>query len=125
MRCGDQTGVRGFLLEYRSFCTIGIGANIAIFAVLNAAMFKSLPVVAPERLMQLNRGKEDVLAYPLWQQIRAQQDVFSNVLAYQGRLLGVADGGEKHLATGTFVSGSYFSARGGPAIIGPHTHRPG
>ena len=97
---------------------LGIGANTAIFTVMNAAMFKSLPVVAPERLVQLDRGKEDGFTYSLWQQIRAQQDVFSNVFAYQGRLLDIADGGEKHLVTGMYVSGSYFSALGVPAIVG-------
>jgi predicted permease len=85
---------------------------------MNAAMFKSLPVLAPEQLVQLNRGKEDGFTYALWQQIRAKQDVFSNVFAYRGNLFDIADGGEKHLVSGIYVSGSYFSALGVPAVIG-------
>jgi hypothetical protein len=81
-------------------------------------MFKSLPVVAPERLVHLNRGKEDVFTYSLWQQIRAQQDIFSSTFAYTGRLFDTANGGEKHIVTGIYVSGSYFSALGVRAVIG-------
>jgi len=98
---------------------LGIGANTAIFTVLDALMFKSLPVVAPDRLVQLRRANGDEgFTNALWQQVRAQQDVFNGVFAYQGHLFNTASGGEKHFVTGLYVSGGYFSTLGVPAVVG-------
>lgn len=98
---------------------LGIGLNVAIFTVLDALMFKALPVVQPERLVQLRRGNgDDSFTNALWKQIRAQQDAFSGVFAYQGKLIKSASAGEKHFVTGLYVSGSYFSTLGVPAVIG-------
>jgi putative ABC transport system permease protein len=98
---------------------LGIGLNVAIFTVLDALMFKALPVVQPERLVQLRRGNgDDSFTNALWKQIRAQHDAFSGVFAYQGKLFDSASAGEKHFVTGLYVSGSYFSALGVPAVIG-------
>ena len=98
---------------------LGIGLNVAIFTVLDALMFKALPVVQPERLVQLRRANgDDSFTNALWKQIRARQDAFSGVFAYQGRLFDSASVGEKHFVSGLYVSGSYFSTLGVPAVIG-------
>jgi putative ABC transport system permease protein len=98
---------------------LGIGLNVAIFTVLDALMFKALPVVQPERLVQLRRANgDDSFTNALWKQIRAQQDAFSGVFAYQGNLFDSASAGEKHFVTGLYVSGSYFSTLGVSTDIG-------
>jgi predicted permease len=101
---------------------LGIGLNIAIFSVLDAVMFKTLPVTQPDHLVQLRRNNGNIsdvsFTYALWKQVQAQQDVFSGVFAYQGRLFNTAQGGEKHFAEGLYVSGGYFSTLGVPALLG-------
>ena len=98
---------------------LGIGANTAIFTVLDALMFKQLPVAAPERLVQLRRANgDDSFTYALWRQVRAQQDVLSGVFAYQGFRYDTAGVGEKRFVSGLYVSGGYFSTLGVPAILG-------
>lgn len=98
---------------------LGIGLNIAIYTVLDALMFKTLPVVEPDRIVQLRRANgDDSFTYALWQQIKTQQDVFSGTFAYQGKLFDSASGGEKHFVTGLYVSGEYFSTLGIHAMMG-------
>ena len=98
---------------------LGIGANTAIFTVMNALMFKTLPVPHPEELVQLNRGgNNDVFTYAMFRQIEHQQDVFSGIFAVSGSQADLASGGARQLASGILVSGNYFSTLNVPAVIG-------
>ncbi|MFZ0593066.1 MAG: ABC transporter permease [Bryobacteraceae bacterium] len=98
---------------------LGIGANTAIFSVLNAVMLKMLPVRDPQRLVELTQGEEDdFFTYPLWEQIRDREDVFSGVFTYGGGSFDLASGGEKHPVEGLYVSGDYFRTLGVRAILG-------
>jgi predicted permease len=109
----------GFTVVAVLTLALGIGANTALFTVINAAMLKLLPVSAPEQLVQLlHNHDDDSFTTALWRQMRAQQDVFSSVFAYQGRLFDTARGGEKHLVPGLYVSGGYFSSLGVNAALG-------
>jgi putative ABC transport system permease protein len=99
--------------------TLGIGLNAALFSVLDALLFKALPVAKPEQLVQLKRADgDDNLPYWLWRQVRAQQDPFSGMLACSAATFDSADGGEKKLVNGQYVSGDYFSTLGVPAMLG-------
>ena len=53
---------------------LGIGANTAIFSLIDAVMLRSLPVQDPERLVQITRfrpnGKPGVVSYPLFAYVR-------------------------------------------------------
>src|SRR4051812_28862454 len=60
---------------------LGIGANTAIFSIINAVMLKSLPVSHPEELVVVRRDG-DVFTNPLWEAIRDRQDVFSGIFAF-------------------------------------------
>ena len=92
---------------------LGIGLNTAIFTVLDALMFKTLPVFRPDRIVQLRRSNgDDSFSNALWRQTKAQQDVFSGVFAYQKTVFDSAPGGEKRLISGLYVSGEYFSTLG-------------
>jgi putative ABC transport system permease protein len=57
---------------------LGIGANTAIFTLINAVMLKPLPVHHPEELVQVTMGKPEAqwFSNPIWEQIRDRQDVF-------------------------------------------------
>src|SRR6266851_376742 len=64
----------GFLAVSVLSLAFGIGANTAIFTLINAVMLRSLPVKSPERLVQITRltpdGKQGVVSYPLFQYFR-------------------------------------------------------
>lgn len=98
---------------------LGIGVNTAIFTVFDAVTMKTLPVREPQRLMELFRqGEDDTFTYPLWEQIRDRQDIFSGVLAYSRASFDMAAGGEKHPLRGLYVSGDYFNTLGVKAMLG-------
>ena len=97
---------------------LGIGANTAIFTLIDAVMLKMLPVRNPEELFRVERtnkpGQESIpsLTNPLWEEIRDRQDVFSGVFASGGERFDLAQGGEARYASGRYVSGEYFSTLG-------------
>ena len=113
---------------------LGIGANTAIFTLLNAVMLKSLPVSKPGKLYRLGDngnccvigGLQDnwaIYSYPLYQQFRDHNPEFSEMAAFQGGLqsLNVRRAGASGPAepyVGEFVSGNYFSTFGLGAFAG-------
>ncbi len=98
---------------------LGIGANTAIFSVIDALMLKTLPVREPERLVQLfHQQSDNSFTYAVWEQVRNRQDVFSGVFAYSGTSFDLASGGEKHMVPGLYVSGDYFFTLGVAPFLG-------
>ena len=104
---------------------LGIGANTAIFSILNAVMLRSLPVEDPQRLVQLgspNSNGTSPLSInftnPIWEQVRDHQQAFSGTLAYFADRFDLAAGGESHFANGVWASGDFFRVLGVPAIRG-------
>ena len=98
---------------------LGIGANTAIFSLIDAVMLRLLPVQKPEELVQVLRANfsgegEGTPSFtnPLWEQIRDRQDVFSGVFAWGDSRFDLAQGGAVQNANGIFVSGDYFSTLG-------------
>ena len=97
---------------------LGIGANTAIFSLVNSLILKSLPVSHPEQLLQVTLGKDDYYTNPIWEQIRDRQDVFSGIFAYSGERVNLAAGGEARYAELNFVSGQFFETLGLHTILG-------
>ncbi|HLN01633.1 MAG TPA: ABC transporter permease [Bryobacteraceae bacterium] len=102
---------------------LGIGANTAIFSLIDAVLFESLPVHHPEQLVLLWQeasGHDTVpLSYPLYSQIRDHNAVFSGVVAFHAfKGWSVRSNGEAEPTTGQFVSGNYFSVLGITAVAG-------
>ncbi len=93
---------------------LGIGANTAIFTLINAVMLKPLPVHHPEELVQLTMGKPQAqwFSNPIWEQIRERQDVFSGAFAYGRWRFNLAPGGEVRYVQGHYVSGQFFETLG-------------
>jgi predicted permease len=91
---------------------LGIGANTAIFTIINAVMLRSLPVEDPSRLVQIRQGENTVLTNPIWEQIRDHQQAFSGALAYSETKFDLADGGQSQFAQGLWVSGDFFRVLG-------------
>ena len=100
---------------------LGIGANTAIFSIVNAVILKALPVRDPERLVSLvldksARGKaaEPASYYtnPIWEQIRDHQHVLDGVSAYASQAFDIGAGGEVQRVSGVFTSGRFFDVLG-------------
>ncbi len=99
---------------------LGIGANTAIFSILNAVLLQSLPVEDPHQLVQIKAAADadDEYTNPIWEQVRDRQTAFSGMLAYAPGHFDLADGGEKHDVQGLWVSGDFFRVLGVPALKG-------
>jgi putative ABC transport system permease protein len=99
---------------------LGIGANTAIFSLINAVILKTLPVSHPEQLVQLVMKTEygTTFTNPIWEQVRDRQDVFSGAFAYSPIQLNLAGGGEVRNANASWVSGDFFSTLGVHPLLG-------
>jgi putative ABC transport system permease protein len=101
---------------------LGIGANTAIFSIVDALMLKSLPVTAPERLVQLGfdgQGPQAVMfSNPLWEALRDRQQVFDGLFAFTGAGFDESTGGQRRGLQGLWVSGQFFDTLGVKSWIG-------
>jgi putative ABC transport system permease protein len=98
---------------------LGIGANTAIFSLIDSVVLKFLPVNHPEELLQVTMGKGDGnFTNPIWEQVRDRQDVFSGAFAYSPARFNLSQGGEARYARGNWVSGQFFETLGVRAILG-------
>ena len=97
---------------------LGIGANSAIFSLINSLILKSLPVSHPEQLLQVTFGKESYYTNPIWEQVRDRQDVFSGIFARGGGRFNLSPGGEARYAESNFVSGQFFDTLGLHPLLG-------
>ena len=135
----------GFTVVCVITLALGIGANTAVFTLVNAVMLKSLPVANPKELYRLGNdnnccvigGFQDnwgIFSYSLYQQFRDHTPEFSEMAAFQSGLpsLSVRRNGTTGPAepyVGEFVSGNYFSTFGLGAfagrVIAPGDDKPG
>jgi putative ABC transport system permease protein len=110
---------------------LGIGANTAIFSLLDQALLRSLPVREPESLVILEgTGKawqghasdnggdaEAYFSYPMYKDLRDQNKVFEGLIATVSTAANVTRNGASQLAAAELVSGNYFDLLGvGPAM---------
>jgi predicted permease len=97
---------------------LGIGANTAIFTLVNAVLLRSLPVSHPEQLVLVTRGGAGIFTNPLWEALRDRQDVFSGAAAYASTEFTLSTSGEVRRVTGNWVSGDFFSMLGLQPVAG-------
>jgi putative ABC transport system permease protein len=104
----------GFTLIALLTMALGIGANTAIFSVVNSVLLRPLPVEAPERLVEIysQEGDEEPLtqAYPDYLDIRDRGDLFLGVTSYTADFFSVSTGVESEVVLGESVAGNYFSS---------------
>lgn len=103
---------RGFTFTAVISLALGIGANTAIFSIVNAMMLRSLPVPDPHRLVSISAGGNDHLTVPLWEAIREHQNSFSGAYAFNPTRFDLAQEGEKRIVNGLWVSGEFFEVLG-------------
>jgi predicted permease len=97
---------------------LGIGANAAIFSLLDQVLLQSLPVANPDQLVVLSAydAKEPVLdssfSYPMYQDLRDRNAVFSGVIARGGTQMNVSYGDQTERVRGELVSGNFYEVLG-------------
>jgi predicted permease len=111
---------------------LGIGANTAIFSLMDAVMLRSLPVKDPGQLVLIGDGSDCCVSdyfpdrilysYPFYREMQKKNDVFSNfaaVFSLMSRVHGSVEGRtETEPINVQLVSGTYFSTLGMQAIAG-------
>jgi putative ABC transport system permease protein len=108
---------------------LGIGANTAIFQLVDAVRLRTLPVENPQELAYVDFAPGSMrsgwfstrsarLTYSQWQQIQAQQQGFSGMAAWSANRFNLAAGGEVRYAEGLYVSGDFFRVLGVRPMLG-------
>ena len=105
---------------------LGMGANTAIFSVVDALLLRSLPVPSPERLVTvssgfaLNRGFKAGagMNYDMWTRMNERATMFEGGFAWAPGRVDLSSGGEIQPADALFVSGGFFGTLGVAAPLG-------
>jgi putative ABC transport system permease protein len=96
---------------------LGIGANTAIFSVVNSFLFRPLPVQNQDRLavIAVQTGPDSVpaeVSYPDYCDYREQSDAFTDISAYSLNLVGLGSAGHADRLIASYVTSNYFSMLG-------------
>jgi predicted permease len=113
----------GFTLTALASLALGIGANTAMFQLLNAVRLRNLPVKNPHELAEVkieggnrgwgvNPGWPNEATYPLWEQIRDHQQAFSGIFAWGAGESEVGEREQKRKIRSLWVSGAAFPTLG-------------
>jgi predicted permease len=101
---------------------LGIGANAAIFQLIDTVRFRSLPVADPQGLVEVRADGVDgfgisasfnsEVTYPLWEQMREHQTAFASMFAWGDTQFVVGRGDDVRQVRGLWVSGDFFRVLG-------------
>ena len=121
----------GFAVMAILTLALGIGANTAIYSLLDQALLRRLPVKQPEQLVMLryfgsNTGHvssyggddKNYFSYPMYRDIRDHNSVFAGVIATDAVQVGVQWRQQPELVSGELVSGNYFDVLGVKPALG-------
>jgi len=114
----------GFTFVVVMTLALGIGANAAMFSLTDRVLLQRLPVSNPDQLNLLvtrSRGEsegDDSFAYPMYQDLRDRNDVFSGVIARGGTQMNVSYGDQTSRVSAELVSGNYFEVLGVRPVAG-------
>jgi putative ABC transport system permease protein len=116
----------GFTLIAVVTLALGIGANTAIFSLLDTLLLKQLPVKQPEQLVVVATaapGQQitpiSMFSYPVFRELRDKNSVFSGMFAHDVLPMSMSGGGQTERVLGELVSGNFFAVLG----VSPHLGR--
>src|SRR5215216_1663184 len=105
----------GFTLAVAATLALGIGANTAIFGLVDALLLRPLPIVeAPSELVLLSRGdgRGPTLSYPDFKDLRERNEVLSDLALYTQAPISFGNNVRSEVVLGALVSGNYFDVLG-------------
>jgi predicted permease len=120
----------GFTLIAVLTLALGIGANTAIFSLLNQILLRRLPVKSPDELSLLRSpgpksghvwsdgDDAEIFSYPLYKGLAKNTSVFNGVIARYAFPVSISNHGQTDLGSGELVSGNYFQTLGVGAALG-------
>ncbi len=122
----------GFMVTAVLTLALGVGANTAIFSLLDQALLRSLPVRDPGQLVVLSgtgkawegsssdngAGEERSFSYPMYRDLRDKSTVFDGLIGTSPAQVGIARNGASNLANAEIVTGNYFGVLGVRAARG-------
>jgi len=113
---------KGFTVVAILSLALGIGATTAMFSFVDAVLLKPLAYRDPERLVmvwgKMPESKQSLLTVPMFQALRAHQQVFSQLSATTSRDLNLTGGDQAHRVRAMFVSANYFEMLGVQPSLG-------
>jgi predicted permease len=120
--------------------SLGVGANTAIFELIDSIRLRTIPVKNPQELGTIRiadrhwgsgqfSSQYSQLTFAMWEQIRKRQEGFSEIAVWSDQQFNLATGGEVRKAKGIRVSGDFFHVLGVESILGrllgPEDDQPG
>jgi putative ABC transport system permease protein len=116
----------GFTIVAVITLALGIGANTAIFSIVNAVLLKPLPVPEPDRLLfvtsafsnQADPNRPFAMSYPDFFDMRAAAKSFTGLASYHGDNFTLTGLAQPLHVTGSTVSGDFFSVIGQQPFLG-------
>lgn len=99
---------------------LGIGANTAIFSILDSLLLRTLPVMEPQRLVLLGSGSQEryVWTNPIWEEIKGRARLFDGAFAWSRARFNLANSGQTEFVDGLWTSGGMFDVLGVPPLLG-------
>ncbi|MFL6255660.1 MAG: ABC transporter permease, partial [Pyrinomonadaceae bacterium] len=112
----------GFTVVAVASLALGIGANTAIFSLVNTVLLRPLPVAQPGRLVSVSvLGKDDSMlafSYPTYKDYRDRNEVLAGLFAERLAPMSLSRGGDNERVWGYLVTGNYFDVLGVAAARG-------
>jgi len=129
MLCGFFASSPGFTLVAVLTLSLGIGANTAIFQLIDSIRLRTIPVKSPQELGTIRiadrhwgsgqfSSQYSQLTFAMWEQIRKRQEGFAEIAVWSDQRFNLATGGEVRKAKGIRVSGDFFHVLGVEPILG-------
>jgi predicted permease len=99
---------------------LGIGANAAMFSIVDALVLRALPVRHADRLAMLfdDVSKASFWSHPIWESIQQRPDLSDGAFVFSGFRANLATSGEVDPADGLYASGRMFEVMGVDALVG-------
>jgi putative ABC transport system permease protein len=104
---------------------LGIGANTAIFSIVNSLLLRTLPVANPQQLAMLTTPRIMRLgssgagwSYAVWEELQRRSAAFDGEAAWSSQQVNLASAGQTDFATALIANGSYFDTLGVHAALG-------
>src|SRR5690242_4515162 len=130
----------GFTIVAVLTLALGIGANTAIFQLIDSIRLRTIPVKDPEQLGTIRiadrhwgsgqfSSQYAQITFPMWKQIRKRQEGFAELAIWSDQRFNLATGGEIRYAKGIRVDGNFFHVLGIQPVLGrllgPEDDQPG